>query len=152
MFDTIEEYDEKGNMTYEKGFGEEKYENKYEYTYSNDKILTKKSIDLVSGSVIVTNYEYDAADQLINCKNENLTITYKYNSNGKLIERCRLDKDGKLVSRNTMRYDDKTGILIFNYEENFGSYSSKRFWYYEFSKDNWDMKITPEKLLEVLPE
>ena len=39
-----------------------------------------KSIDLVSGSVIMTNYEYDAADQLINCKSENLTITYKYNS------------------------------------------------------------------------
>ena len=152
MPDTIEEYDEKGNMIYEKGFGEEKYENKYEYTYNSDKILTKKSIDLLSGSVIETIYEYDASDRLISCKSENFTTTYKYNSKGKLIEKCRLDKDGKLSSRNTMRYDDKTGILIFNYEENFGSYSSKRFWYYEFSKNNWDMELTPEKLLESLPE
>lgn len=150
--DSIEEYDEKGNLIYDTGFGEEKYEYKYEYVYDGDKILSKKSTNLISKTVTETTYTYDDKGLLTETKNQNVSTSYKYNSKGKLIESCSFNNEGTLILRYTMRYDEKTGILLFRFEENFGKYESRRFWYYEFSKDNWDMELTPEKILEKLPE
>lgn len=151
-YDSLSEYDDKGNIVYSRGFGEEKYEFKYEYVYDGDKIISEKRTDLISGKVVEVSCSYDEKGNLIERKNEDFTTTFKYNKNGKLVETCQLEKDGNISFREIKRYDKKTGILLFNYEERFGKYSNKRFWYYELSKDNWDYEITPEKILKMLEE
>ena len=152
--ETITEYDDHGNKTYDLNNGEKPYEHSYENVYDGDKLVRGTQKDLKTGEETNWTCEYDEKGRLIKKVYPKYLYEYRYNKDGKLIESKSTNTEtGVVWQKESYRYDKKTGIMILHIEESdYGSWSMTRFWYTELKKDGWEKDLDPWKLLEELPE
>lgn len=149
----IVEYDDYGNVIYEKYDVEKPYENKIEYSYDGDRVKTKTIISVKTGKQTIIDYKYDSKGNLIeqSYRDSKSGTKMKYNKKGQLIERISTNSNGEVYQKDTFRYDKKTGLCILHIEES-PTRSYTRFWYTEFSKDNWKDIQDPWAIAEKLAE
>lgn len=150
----ITEYDDKGNIIYSKYDVEKPYEDSYEYVYDGDKIIKGKLIEHKTGKVTEFTCEYDKKGNLIKKTYPQYLYEYSYNSKGQLVESKSTNlTTGIMWMHKVFRYDKKTGIVILEIEEtDYSNIKMTRFWYTEFSPDNWKKDLDPWKLAAELPE
>lgn len=150
----ITEYDEHGNIIYSKYDIEKPYEDSYEYVYDGDKIIKGILTEHLTGKVTEWTCEYDEKGLLTKKIFPTYFYEYRYNSDGKCVEEKRTNTDtGFVPYLKVYRYDKKTGIMIFEFEDSdYSGYKSTRYWYTELSKETWHENLDPYKLMEELPE
>ncbi|MGI5173256.1 RHS repeat protein [Treponema sp. OMZ 840] len=150
---SLYEYDNFGNILYQKDNTDKEFEYKFEYVYDGEKVIKGIGKNLLEGEVFEWTCEYDAKGNVIQKTYPNLVYNYRYNKNGKLSEMTCKDKDGNVKEHKIYRYDKKTGIPVLEIEDaDYGTFKICRFWYIEFSKSNWKDDLDPWLLAKELDE
>lgn len=147
------EYDKFGNILYKKDNTDKDFEYKFGYVYAGEKIIKGIGKNLLEGEVFEWTCEYDKKGNVIQKTYPNLVYNYRYNKSGKLIEMTCKDKYGNVKDRKIYRYDKKTGIQVVEIEDtDYDTFKICRFWYVEFSKNNWKDDLDPWLLAKELTE